>query len=821
MDHSNGINGSHDKRKTPSESSVFMKRTPSVERKYRTAFNVQPELNERDFDDDDEEDMEGGDQGAVGYDMELLDKSNFYQRRIPRVVDSNQMVDEVFDNTMMGYFNHYNVDIEAKMKESMADGRHRMRMRSRSERFDRNDSLRKELQSRDKIIVPGDRLTMENKHVRRMKLPQGFPPEVMYEILKDNPALTEVKYPILKQKLSPENYELKFKILMQLEEAESEIDMRVYDLDGVVLKRSQANDCLIVQVPGLADGRPSLMPGDAVIMRSPMDPRIYEAVIHTVRQDEIYIKPHENFMRTYVNDPYNLMFRTSRIQVRRSHYAVEQAKMLPHGVLFPTEEIVFNEDPMIKTPLNKIKFLNTRLNDRQKSAVYHILRGECAPSPYVIFGPPGTGKTMTIVEAILQVFVNHPKSRILAASGSNACADLIATKLIESGMIDEKILVRIMAKNRMDKIPPHLEKYCSLTDEVLEKWYYHRIIVSTCSTLGNIHSWNPRPGFFSHCFIDEAAQVTEPEALLCLLITTLNNPKGVSVLAGDPYQLGPVCQSKTAKRNGLGVPLLARLCDMKPYLRSNKKWPDYGFYDPRCITKLIESYRCCSELIHMNSKLFYHSELLCHPPMDKDLLHKMGLSFPVIFDGTEGKDIQEPDNPSWCNHNEVLKCCKYLFQLYNLGLHPDDIGIITPYRKQADKLRLFITGLHRDPCKIATIEEFQGGERRVIILSMVRSSMAYLKHDLKFNLGFIFHEKRFNVSTSRAKSLLIVVGDPRVLVEDECWRLFIGYCMLNNGYTGMEFKMPSPDDLEDPDQDADDESESSEASSDTEDSSDY
>lgn len=129
------------------------------------------------------------------------------------------------------------------------------------------------------------------------------------------------------------------------------------------------------------------------------------------------------------------------------------------------------------------------------------------------------------------------------------------------------------------------------------------------------------------------------------------------------------------------------------------------------------------------------------------------------------------------------------FSLYSIGLTADDIGIITPYRKQASSLRSQLNLVKLPLCKIATIEEFQGSERKVIIISTVRSTQCeFEEHDLKYNLGFVSNPKRFNVAVSRAMSLLIIVGNPFLLSTfDKCWLELIRYCIENDAYVGCSF----------------------------------
>ena len=107
--------------------------------------------------------------------------------------------------------------------------------------------------------------------------------------------------------------------------------------------------------------------------------------------------------------------------------------------------------------MESIVWLNKNLNQYQKQAVFQILKSEARPTPYVIFGPPGTGKTVTIIESILQIYTLDTKSRMIVCSVSNNSADLIARKLIASGQIPKNHLVRFIAHSRENTIPLDLE----------------------------------------------------------------------------------------------------------------------------------------------------------------------------------------------------------------------------------------------------------------------------------------------------------------------------------------------------------------------------
>jgi len=158
--------------------------------------------------------------------------------------------------------------------------------------------------------------------------------------------------------------------------------------------------------------------------------------------------------------------------------------------------------------------------------------------------------------------------------------------------------------------------------------------------------------------------------------------------------------------------------------------------------------------------------------------------------GCEGEDTREANSPSWFNPDEVQYVKMYVDLLVKdtrqNRCKPEDIGIITPYHKQAQKIRMLLKA-HDYDCKVGSVEEFQGSERPVIIISTVRSTVDYIRLDLKHKLGFLANKKRFNVAVTRAQALLIVIGNPFTLENDPNWKSMIDYCIDGGGYTGVDY----------------------------------
>eukprot|EP00117_Sycon_ciliatum_P039642 scpid9001/ scgid29262/ Putative helicase Mov10l1; Cardiac helicase activated by MEF2 protein; Cardiac-specific RNA helicase; Moloney leukemia virus 10-like protein 1 len=644
-----------------------------------------------------------------------------------------------------------------------------------------------------RVVVPGRRVKrgIEMKYLP-CKLKMYDVPNSIRQCCYDGGDVTEVA-PELGHDLSSANYVQRFDALLFLEEVQNEMEMQQFDMQSV--RFAIRGPYLALDVPGIAEGRPSLLLGDAVsaTVAGERGARgaIYEGYIHQIvinpDQQCILLKFSDQFHNTFSDSDYDITFSIGRTPFRRCHLAVEVAAEVCQEVLFPTSLAS-------KLPIASITpkaLINKQLNARQLSAVNRILSGQARPCPYLLFGPPGTGKTMTVVETILQVFRCLPSSRILACAPSNSASDLLAQRLYASGMVTPADMIRFNAYQRRTPTPEELVPFSKNIEEVHEAVRY-RIVISTCVTAGMLYSQGLQLGHFSHVFIDEAGQATEPECMIALGLAANQSGAAMSILAGDPYQLGPVLQSPLASDYGLHVSLLERMIERPMYQRDETKFSDHGCYDPLLVTKLIQNYRCHPSILELFSRIFYHNEL--EPCADLQERNRFcgwselpNPSFPLIFHGLEGNDMREGTSPSWFNSAEIVQTADYLKSLFkspDLGLRMDEVGVITPYRKQVEKMRQFLGTVSLEDVKVGSVEEFQGQERPVIVISTVRSQESLLAFDHKHQIGFLSNPKRFNVSISRAKSLMIIVGNPHILVQDPFWRLLLVYCARNGAYRG-------------------------------------
>uniref|UniRef100_A0A663NB46 RNA helicase n=1 Tax=Athene cunicularia TaxID=194338 RepID=A0A663NB46_ATHCN len=560
--------------------------------------------------------------------------------------------------------------------------------------------------------------------------------------------------PLLAEHLNLDNYKANFSTLLWLEEIQAEMEIKDFNMSGVTLKRS--GNLLVLEVPGVEEGRPRLTTGDKVILRSQVYSEHiieYVAYITEICNEDVTLKFNSDFEQAYNSEPMDVEFVHCRTTSRRCQLAVEQAVYLGEKV---------GETVTLKQGAGE--FFNPMLNEQQKLAVKRILSGECRPTPYVLFGPPGTGKTLTVIEAILQIYYTLPDSRILVCAPSNAATDLICLRLHQSSLLKPGSMVRVNASFRSEEqIDDMVKPYCKDGDDI-RKASWFRIIITTCSSAGLFYQTEIRLGHFTHVILDEAGQASEPESLIP--IGLISEANGQIVLVGDPKQLGPVIKSKIALSFGLNMSLMERLTSREIYLRDEDAFGACGAYNP-----LLVSDACSLECMCITSAPGLH----------------LLISFPLI----QGNETREGHSPSWFNPTEAVQVMQYCCQLAkneNAAVSVTDIGVITPYRKQVEKIRFLLRSIDLADIKVGTVEEFQGQEYTVIILSTVRSHEGFFDDD-KYCLGFLSNPRRFNVAITRAKALLIVVGNPHVLVKDPCFCALLEYSLMNRVYVGCDLPL--------------------------------
>uniref|UniRef100_A0AAX7VWM2 RNA helicase n=1 Tax=Astatotilapia calliptera TaxID=8154 RepID=A0AAX7VWM2_ASTCA len=599
--------------------------------------------------------------------------------------------------------------------------------------------------------------------------------------------------------LKMKNYSHRFHLLLHLEEIQMEVDIRKYDLLNQTMTQDQGNRKLLkLRVPGVAENRPSVLRGDCLRVSKSEDTvqpiTVYTGYVHRVELDSVKLGFSKKLLQIFIsNMKFNVEFTLNRYPLKLQHRAVDLA------VKHQLEEVLFPSGASISTSLCRMFNRQLENNPEQHAAVQRIVAGSSKPAPHLVFGPPGTGKTITVVEAINQVSKADPSAHILACAPSNSACDLLCERLQVN--MDSHQIYRVYANSRDPNSVPKSLLVNSFVPPQKEVTMKYKVVVTTMVTAGRLVSGGIPVGHFSHVFVDEGGQAVEPECVIAIA-GLLDAEKGQLVLAGDPKQLGPILRSPFAIEHGLGLSLLERLMRHNSLYQKNTD----GHFDTRFVTKLLRNYRSHSAILKIPNELFYENELQVFADQweretycNWEYLPKKG--FPVIFHGVMGKDEREANSPSFFNVSEIEVLIDYLTKLMETQgkkglpkLSATDIGIIAPYRKQVEKIQKalrFVPALSRwsdlKELKVGSVEEFQGQERKIIMVSTVRSSINYVKMDRDFNIGFLSNEKRFNVALTRARSLLIVVGNPVILKKDPTWEKFISYCVKEKGYTGFDF----------------------------------
>ena len=439
------------------------------------------------------------------------------------------------------------------------------------------------------------------------------------------------------------------------------------------------------------------------------------------------------------------------------------------------------------------------LNPTQEQAVNEVLR---AKDVAIVHGPPGTGKTTTLVEAIRETLMRE--SQVLVCAQSNMAVDWISEKLVDRGInvlrignptrVNDKMLsftyerrfeghpdypqlwalrkairdLRSHRKRGDEKYHQRLESLKSRATELeirinSELFGEARVIASTLVGSANRLLDGQK---FGTLFIDEAAQALEAACWIPM--------RRISrvILAGDHCQLPPTVKSIAALKAGLGKTLMERIVEQHP----------------EAVTLLKIQYRMNDDIMRFSSNYFYNGQVESAPEVKFRSI--LDLDTPITWIDTSQFDLP-PDsevtfreqyigesygriNPAEAEVT-LLALRDYFTRIGKQRLLDEriDVGIISPYRAQVQLLRRLLVKQDffkpfRRFISINTVDGFQGQERDVIVISLVRSND-------DGQIGFLRDLRRMNVAITRARMKLIILGDRPTMTRHPFYRQLCHY----------------------------------------------
>ncbi|KAG5368513.1 DNA polymerase alpha-associated DNA helicase A [Yarrowia sp. C11] len=438
-----------------------------------------------------------------------------------------------------------------------------------------------------------------------------------------------------------------------------------------------------------------------------------------------------------------------------------------------------------------LQLFNTSLNASQVEAVQHSVG---SAQVTVVHGPPGTGKTHTLVEIIRQL-VQKKGQRVLVCGPSNISVDTllerlhphfngnqllrighparlleanlqhsldIVSKTCDSGQIVKDVQVSIDQQLRkISKTKSGREKYAMYKEiGMLRKEFKERqkkVVADlllqakvVCATLHGTGDSCLKDVQFDTIIIDEISQSLEPQ---CWIPISRYPSAQKLIIAGDNQQLPPTVKCEQSKiKKQLELTLFDHLV---------------GNYDN--IKRLLKvQYRMHDAIMQFPSQELYGGQLVAHSSVAEhtlaDLPHvteDYETTTPVIWIDTQGDDFYEQEdesgklNPSRLNDSEAYLVRRHVGKLLDLGVSEAEIGVITPYSAQASLIRSLIHPTNPG-VEVATVDSFQGREKEAIILSLVRSNENH-------EIGFLGEYRRLNVAMTRPRRHLCVVGNMETL----------------------------------------------------------
>ena len=456
-------------------------------------------------------------------------------------------------------------------------------------------------------------------------------------------------------------------------------------------------------------------------------------------------------------------------------------------------EVLLGKAPALRRETGPVRF--PWLNASQEKAVNQVL---CAKEVAVVHGPPGTGKTTTLVEAVYETL--HRENQVMVSAQSNTAVDWIAEKLVDRGIpvlrignptrVNDKMLAftyerrfeahsdypelwqirktiremtgRLRKSGREDRERLHnqltkLRVRATGLEIRIDTELFTEARVIACTLVGAASRVLERKRF-SSLFIDEAAQAIE--AACWIAISRADRV----ILAGDHCQLPPTIKCIEAARGGLGRTLLEKVV----------------LHKPETVSLLKIQYRMHEDIMRFPSRWFYHDELEAAP----EVKYRGILDFdtPASWIDTSELDLQEKavaEGTGRLNTGEaelLVRELKNYMERIGIRLILEehiDFGVISPYRAQVHYLRhLLKKEPFFRPCRrlitVHTVDGFQGQERDVIMISLVRANE-------KGQIGFLRDLRRMNVAITRARMKLLILGEAVTLTRHPFYRELYEY----------------------------------------------
>ena len=443
------------------------------------------------------------------------------------------------------------------------------------------------------------------------------------------------------------------------------------------------------------------------------------------------------------------------------------------------------------------------LNTAQQQAIKNIME---AQQVAIIHGPPGTGKTTTLVQAI-ELLTNQERA-VLVTAPSNTAVDVLTERLAEKGLnvvrignisrVEESLVQHTLeaqlsahpeSKNikkiklkaadcrrkaqrfkrrfgqeerrqryELRQEAKELSQWANQLEDRLIDQILHSAQVITATLVGASHPVLSRLKFRT-VVIDEAAQALEPACWIPI------SRVAKVVLTGDPFQLPPTVKSREAEKGGLSQTLLEK---------SLKRVAQHSL--------LNVQYRMNEVIMGFSNQQFYQMALRAAEQVAQGRL-SITSNTPLQFIDTAGCGFQEQLKPTYksrFNPDEYRILREHLLLLWGelSGQESTEIAIISPYREQVLYIEQHLSEeeeLENIPTKVATIDGFQGQESDVVYISLVRSNS-------KGEIGFLKDYRRMNVAMTRARKKLVMIGDSATIGNDTFYSQLLEYCEQHGEY---------------------------------------